>query len=262
MPSLLVLSLLAAQAVAGEQATIEAANRGGAQLLPLVSRGAEQDESCTRDRRWCVLLTAPDEGGVVRPAVRAGAKARAVPEPSAAGPSSDLSHAVWPNLLILEDGSFLAGVQTRTSTSYSGGGGSATELHLFPVSANGTPGAEPVLNAPIEGSLMIRACFSERDMRRRRGACHDEYGFSSRIGVAPGAAAGHPILTYRTEAWAFPRGVSRSADSNQMRPLRQDDIVRQRDAACSYTRRFRFDAGAGAYRPDRPLPDCSDYTVP
>ena len=25
---------------------------------------------------------------------------------------------------------------------------------------------------------------------------------------------------------------------------------------------FRFDAKAGEYKPDSPLPDCSDYTVP
>lgn len=262
MPSVLVLALLATQAVAGEPAAINASSRSGDRLIPLVSRSADRGEYCTSDRRWCVMLAPPDESGVVRPMVGAGGAVGATPRAPAEEPSSDESHAVWPSLFILQDGSFLAGVEVRASTSYSGGGGSATELRVFRVPSNGTVSAEPVLRVPLEGSLMIRACFSERDMRRRRGACHDEYKFSSRIGLAPGTAAGLPILTYATEAWAFPRGVSRSGDSTQMRALRQSDLVRQRDGTCSFARRFRFDLAGGAYRPDMPLPECSDYTVP
>ncbi|MBP0493831.1 hypothetical protein [Roseomonas indoligenes] len=266
MRRLLLLALLTTHAVAGGAATPEAGNGAGDRLIPLVSppapNGAAPTQACTADRRWCVLLTEPDEGGAVRPLVRAGNAARTAPPPPAEDSSSEETFGVWPALLPLKDGGFLAGVEVRTGTSYSGGGGSATELRLFHLSANGTAGTEPVLTAPLGASLMIRACFSESDMRRRRGACHDEYGFSGRIALAPGAAAERPALTYRTEAWAFPRGVSRSGDSTTMRPLGRGDLVRQRDARCSFTRRFRFDAAAGAYRPEAPLPDCSDYTVP
>ncbi|MCR0984200.1 hypothetical protein NRP21_19265 [Roseomonas pecuniae] len=262
MPGVLVLALLAAEVVAGGQAAAATGGHGGDQLLPLVPRGAGQAGSCTRNRRWCVLLDEPDEGGAVRPVVSAGGAVRAAPPPPAEEPSTEESYAVWPALVTLRDGGFLAGVQVRTGTSYSGGGGSATELRIFHVSSDGTVAAEPSLSVPLQGSLMIRACFSERDMQRRRGACHDEYGFSARIGLAPGAAASLPILTYTTEAWTFPRGVSRSADSTRMPPLRPGDLVRHRDPACSFTRRFRFNAAAAAYRPDTALPECSDYTVP
>jgi hypothetical protein len=261
MSKVLLVALLSTQVLAGGQAVIEAGSRSGGRLLPLISGSAEPGESCTSDRRWCVLLAEPDEDGVVRPVVRTADEGGADPQPPP-DESSEESHAIWPALVTLEDGSFLAGVETRTGTSYSGGGGSATELRLFHVSPDGTAGIEPVFNAPLQASLMIRACFSERDMRRRRGACHDEYSFSGRGAGCDPHAAGRPILTYTTEAWAFPRGVARSGDSTQMRALRQGDLVRQRDAACSFTRSFRFDAKAGAYRPDMPLPECSDYTIP
>jgi hypothetical protein len=258
----LLATQLATQAVAGEQVAIQAESRIGDRLIPLISRGAGHDEHCTKDGQWCVLLTEPDAGGEVWPVVRAAGATGAAPLPPTEEPPAGGSYAVWPALFTLKDGSFLAGVQVRTSTSYSGGGGSATDLRLFHVSSDGAADAEPVFNVPLEASLTIRACFGEKDVQERRGACHDEYGFSGRIGLAPGAAAGRPILTYTTEAWAFPSGASRSSDSTRMRALRQSDLVRRRDAACSFTRQFRFDAVAGAYRPDMPLPECSDYTVP
>ena len=265
MSSVVLVALLAAQGLAAAQFTVVAENRTGDRSLPLISRGTEAREHCTTDGRWCVGLTEPDERGAVRPVLRASGASGAAPgQPSgepAEEPSSDTWDTVWPVLLALRDGSFLAGVEARTRTSYSGGGGSAAALRLFHLSPDGTAGAGPILEAPLAASLMIRSCFSEADMRKRRGACHDEYGFSARIEPAPGTVAGRPDLTYTTEAWAFPRGVSRSADSTQ-RALRPGDLVRQRDAACSVRRRFRFDAATGAYRPDRPLPDCSDYTIP
>jgi len=259
MPSLPIVALLAVLAMTASPTMAGAEGEPGNRLLPLT---ATAKGSCTRDGRLCVSLTEPDEAGTVRPVVGAAgpptAAARAPEDDSA----SAETHAVWPALVTLEGGGFLAGVETRTRTSYSGGGGSGTDLRLFRIAPDGTAAAGPVLEVPVGGSLLIRACFGERDLRRRRGACHDEYGFSARIAVAPGTAAGHPVLTYASEAWGFPRGASRSGDSNRMPPLRKEDLVRQRDAACSVTRRFRFDAAAGAYRPDRPLPECSDYTVP
>jgi hypothetical protein len=33
------------------------------------------------------------------------------------------------------------------------------------------------------------------------------------------------------------------------------------DPLCSYRRSFTFDAAAGRYVPDAPLPDCGDYLV-
>ncbi|TGX52707.1 hypothetical protein E5A73_13755 [Sphingomonas gei] len=227
----------------------------------LVPLAAINGQYCSADRRWCVDLSAPqDQDAQALPIVRAGDAAPPMPPPSET--FADETYAVWPRLILLEDGSFLAGVEARTSTAYSGGGGSATELRLFRVTPDGQAVATPVLRVPVAASLMIRACFGERDMRNRRGACHDEYGFSGNIELAGDATNGLPALAYVSEAYAFPRGVSRMADSSANPRLKKSDLVRERDPECSFTRRFRFDAATGSYQPDAPLPECSEYTVP
>ncbi|MET0310178.1 MAG: hypothetical protein ABW023_15850 [Sphingomonas sp.] len=222
----------------------------------------DHGQYCTADARWCVSLADAQEGEEqILPIVRTGSVEQPMQAPSEDA-SSNETHAVWPNLIFLDDGAFLAGVETRVSTAYSGGGGSATELRLFRVVADGQVGPKPLLNVPIGASLLIRACFDEKDMERRRGACHDEYSFSGTLVLAPGSAAGLPILAYDTEAQAFPRGVSRLEDSTGKSRLKKSDLVRERDAQCSFSRRFRFNAAIGIYEPDSPLPDCSAYTVP
>lgn len=224
-------------------------------LVPLVSAHGQY---CMQDRRWCVSLAEPEDDQVL-PSVHAGAAPAPTPPPEE---FSNETYAVWPNLILLKQGGFLAGVEARTSTAYSGGGGSATELRLFRVSTDGQAVATPVLRVPIAASLLIRACFGERDMKNRRGACHDEYSYSGDLGLAGEAAGGLPTLAYRSEASAFPRGVSRREDSSANPRLRKSDLVRARDPECSFARRFRFDAASGSYAPDAPPPDCSAYTVP
>lgn len=165
----------------------------------------------------------------------------------------------WPWLVRFEGG-VLAGVQARESTMYSGGGASASTLHLIAF----VPGQPPVevLSVPQSGSATIRACFSERDMKRRAGACHDEYSFEASLALTGASAAGMPVLRYRSKATSFPGRVSRSKDSLAARPLRQRDLVTVIDPQCSYQRLYRFAPQARAYVPDAPVPDCSNYTVP
>lgn len=165
----------------------------------------------------------------------------------------------WPRIIRFEGG-FLAGVQARESTMYSGGGASATTLHLIAF----VPGQPPfeVLSIPHSGSATIRACFSERDMKQRADACHDEYSFDATLALAGTSAAGMPVLRYRSKATSFPGRVSRSKDSLAARPLRQRDLVTVTDPQCSYQRWYRFAPQARTYVPDTPVPDCSNYTVP
>ncbi|MDO9608212.1 MAG: hypothetical protein Q7J26_06775 [Brevundimonas sp.] len=217
------------------------------------------DRTCTADGAWCVSLVQEMREGevVVTPVVRAAGEA--------AGGEIEAgeveTYQPWTGLVRLADGGFLAGVEAGARSMYSGGGGQASELRLYRLTAAGEPGAAPVLTVPIRGALMIRACFSEADMKQRAGACHDEYGFDATLKTAGGSDA-LPMLDYETVATAFPRGVSRSADSLEKAPLTKADLFAERDPNCSYQRRFVFDAAAGVYQPDRPLPDCSDYTVP
>ena len=215
------------------------------------------DRACTADGAWCVGLV-QDEEPVVRPIVRA---AGALPLGLEASDDAVETFQPWTRLARLPDGGFLAGVEVGLSSMYSGGGGQATELRLYRLDANGDAGEAPVLAVPIRGSLTIRACFSEEDMKQRAGACHDEYGFDATL-TAAGEAGDMPVFDYVTTATAYPRGVSRSEDSLEKPPLKPADLVTVRDPKCSYSRRFTFDASAGEYRPDSTLPDCSDYTVP
>ena len=166
---------------------------------------------------------------------------------------------LWPKLIRFEGG-ILAGVETEVSTMYSGGGASSITLHLIAF----LPGQPPfkVLSIPQSANVMIRACFSERDMKQRAGTCHDEYSFDASLDLTEASAAGMPVLRYRSKATSFPGPVSRSKDSLAGRPLRKRDIVTVTDPQCSYQRLYRFVPEARGYVPDTPTPDCSDYTVP
>ena len=236
-------------------APAEPAKSTGLALLPR----PHPEQACSTDGAWCVTLSPPDDEGLRRPVVRSGAAA-GLSSPTTEQTDSFETATVWPKLIRLADGGFIAGVETRMSTGYSGGGGSATELRLFRVAAGQTPSA-PILTLPIKGDLLIRACFSEADMEKRREACHDEYGFTGNLEIEALDGA-MPALTYSTNAWAFPRGASRDEDSTTRGPLTTADLVRETDRTCSFRRRFLFDARTRAYAPDRLLPDCSNYTVP
>jgi hypothetical protein len=219
------------------------------------------DRACTGDGAWCVGLVKEmrDDEQIVRPTWRA-ADALPSQEDSSGGFAVEYFQP-WTGLIRLADGGVLAGVQVETSSMYSGGGGQATELRLYRLDANGDAGDAPVLAVPIRAELTIRACFGEDDMKQRAGACHDEYGFQVTL-TAADEAGDLPVLDYATTATAYPRGVSRSEDSLEKPPLKPADLVTVRDPKCSFSRRFTFDAATGTYRPDSPLPDCSDYTVP
>jgi hypothetical protein len=265
MPFPLVLALTLTQAVPdpAPPAAQTTEDSAGDRQVPLLVNKDDPGRACTADARWCVSLAQAEDGDAqILPVIRAGA----APGPSDPPPSEDASanetYAVWPSLVLLKQGGFLAGVETRTSTAYSGGGGSGTELRLFRIAADGQAAAKPVLTVAVDGSLLIRACFGEKDMKQRRGACHDEYRFSGALSLARETAAGLPILAYATDAQAYPRGVSRFADSTTMPRLKKSDLVYARDPECSFTRQFRFDPATGTYAPDAALPDCSAYTAP
>jgi hypothetical protein len=141
---------------------------------------------------------------------------------------------------------------------YSGGGAETGELALYSV-ANGAAQEAGVL--PHGASIMIRACFDEDDQRNRRGACHDEYDFNTRISLNEAAASGPAQILLETAATTFPGRVSRNEDSTEAAALQASDLVRWTDEACSYRRTYIVGAD-GRYAPDQPLPDCSQYLEP
>jgi hypothetical protein len=221
---------------------------------------------CTADRAWCAEISRDVDQNTSALHVFAGTPTGQTPvaildltPDSTGGDNDDL--ALWPSIIRVAgpEPSVIVGVERHVTTSYSGGGGGATELQLIRVLGEA---AKPVLTAPISASLMIRACFDERDMKARRGACHDEYSFGGDLTLDPTTASGPPRLLFEAQATAFPAGASRNGDSTARGRLRQSDLKPTPDPACSYRRVFTLDPASDAYTPDTPLPDCSDYTVP
>jgi hypothetical protein len=224
---------------------------------------------CTPDERWCAQISRDvdtDESTLYVFAGHPREPTRPVLSHPLPAPVSDEKFSLWPKVVRLAgpQGGMLLGVETRLTVGYSGGGGSSSDLLLLRLTVKSADelSAASVLSVPLAGSQMIRACFGEKDERARRGACHDEYEFAATLSLAPatGEADDPPPLVYETVATTYPGDVSRDADSTQRPPLRQSDLVRVRDPACSYRRLMRFDGAV--YVPDSPLPDCSQYAVP
>ncbi|HST36724.1 MAG TPA: hypothetical protein VLK25_08870 [Allosphingosinicella sp.] len=243
-----------------------AADRAGNRIEPLMaqrqvapSAGAEPLPAtvCNGARFWCATVRRDGAEGpwtlLVYSAGLGGAPRR-LTLPQAAEDETEL--AVWPFLVREADGALLVGIKWYRRTMYSGGGAGAERLQLLRLAGAAAPVA--VLEAPSEGSSMVRACFSQEDMRSRRRACHDEYEFSGTLTLDPATTAGRPHFILTTMARTYPGRLAREEDSAERPPLRRRDLVWWRDPDCSYTRRFAPDA-AGLYAPDAPLPACSDY---
>jgi hypothetical protein len=250
---------------------------------PSLSAGADTDDTaprCTADRTWCAWIERNAQGDGMSLGVYDGTRPPAEREVwrHALGDADDYggpTFALWPRMVRLDasaravaapgqalESAVLIGVETHVSTGYSGGGASATDLQLLLVtrSAEGVRMRE-VLGVATDGSSLIRACFSERDMKQRAGACHDEYSFFGTLTLEP-QSVGMPQFGYQTKATSFPGPVSRSEDSLQNPRLRKKDLVTVVDDACTYQRTWMFDPATGQYQPDAPLPTCDDYTVP
>lgn len=231
----------------------------------------EGDRQCLPDKSLCLDLPAAaetGEGGLVFTAPATG-QAQDLSLPYSRDDGQTLS--LWPHLIAVpppEDApagvrQYLMGVVVSQGTMYSGGGGSGGRLHLLRLDTtpDSTRLGDEVLDVVWDSSLLIRACFSETDMKDRREACHDEYSFSGTLSGAPADGAELPALTYRSTATAYPRTARRSADNSGLR-LKAADLVHEKDPLCSYERTLRYNPATSRYEMDRPAPDCSDYTTP
>lgn len=260
--------LIAAAAQPAAGSTMPA---NGPAVIPLVAGKAEAQ--CLPDLSLCfdipgegkdeggrtLLLSSPDSGdeGNISLPLPYGADGKAL--------------SLWPNLIPVptanEGGGqpsleYLVGVIEEERAMYSGGGGSGGRLHLLRLGiAPHGAGLVEVLDVVWDSSLTIRACFSEKDMKDRLEACHDEYGFKGKLTVAPGDGGELPSLTYRSFATAYPL-TSRRTEDNSGQKLRKSDLAQWNDPECSYTRTLRYNPATSRYEMDRAAPDCSVYTTP
>ncbi len=237
---------------------VAAASIGAASPVPTIfgfeplKATAPSTALCTGDLLWCV---GAQGGGAPTVFERNGREvARWVPGAAEA----DVEFSPLPRLLRLRDDSVLVPLRVRTPVMYSGGGGEITALRVLRIKAGETP--RIVLDVPWKTDLMIRACFSDGDARRRAGACRDRYALEGQLTVTAPAGSAPPMLRYASTARYSPRGISRGVDSLTRPPLTKADLVWTGDPACTYRRTLRFDPGSGTYRPDAPLPACVQYT--
>jgi hypothetical protein len=217
---------------------------------------------CTADAKWCAEISRDVDSDESELHVFKGLPPSDQPLIHALTKTDDEDFALWPKIIRLADGGLMIGVEHQARTSYSGGGGSASTLELIRVNLADPEAGKTVLTLPIAASLMIRACFSEKDQDLRRGACHDEYGFGAELALDPKTAAGPPRLVVETEATAFPAGSSRDGDSTTRGRLRKSDLVTAHDPVCSYRRIMTLDPKTDVYAPDTPAPNCEAYTNP
>lgn len=229
------------------------------------------DRKCLPDKSLCldvpVSAEANDGGLLLTAPAKGDADDLALPFSRDDGRTLRL----WPHLIAVpspdgvEAGSrqYLMGVVVGLGTMYSGGGGSGSRLHLLRLDTtpSNTRLGDEVLDVVWDSSLMIRACFSEQDMKDRREACHDEYSFTGALAAGPAEASELPTLTYRGVATTYPRTSRRSQDNSGV-PLEVADLVHAKDPECSYERTLRYNPATSRYEMDRPAPDCSDYTTP
>lgn len=231
----------------------------------------EGDRKCLPDKSLCLDVPGSVEagdGGLVLTAPNKGdADDLALPFARDDGQTLNL----WPHLIAVpqvegaapDARQYLMGVIVGTSTMYSGGGGNGSRLHLLRLDTtpSNTRLGDEVLDVVWDSSLMIRACFSEEDMKDRREACHDEYSFTGALAAGPAEAGELPTLIYRSIATTYPRTSRRSQDNSGVR-LAVADLVHEKDPECSYERTLRYNPATSRYEMDRPAPDCSDYTTP
>ncbi|HEL3832485.1 TPA: hypothetical protein UMX25_001529 [Stenotrophomonas maltophilia] len=251
------------------------------QVLIASETGPSGLYDCTRDGNWCVRVQPVAEEGDRPTVLEVLENAPGQGKPHTYHVSIDVPQeselSLWPWIVRLAPGvgsdepvtdpqqrarqNVLVGGIVKFSAMYSGGGADASTLQLARVRhlQDDIQVDDDVLTVPWLGNAMIRACFSEQDMKQRAGACHDEYGFSAKLALDT-AAAGMPVLRYQTVATRFPAGVSRFEDSLAKGPLKKEDLRSEQDPACTYTRLFRF--GEGMFHPDQALPDCAGYTEP
>lgn len=263
----LALLLLAFPAIAQPSAGDDSGNR----LLPLRATGRvtpQQAETrsavhCNAQRNFCLRAWREGERGPwfldVHQRVPSGPNA--VPVGRIALPPGDdpesVTHGVWPHLVREASGALIFGVERYRRAGFSGGGASETHLVLLR-QLPGRVEASELLTVQTGYTAMIRACFTEQEYRSR-GVCHDEFELTGAVGLGPRASAARPALTLAVNARSFPRGAREDSAERPRVPPR--DRVWEADPVCSYRRTFAFDPASGRYAPDRPLPDCSTYSL-
>ena len=153
----------------------------------------------------------------------------------------------------------LIGILATDRVGYSGGGGSRTMLWLYKIDnagASGVAGSQ-VMSLLHQSGQLIRACFNDRDARKRRGACHDETQVETTLILDPENTGAMPRLVYRTAARTWPGATPRLPPEETPDHLRKSDLVWSSYPQCSYARGLWWNPATNRYAFDNPVPDCN-----
>jgi hypothetical protein len=245
----------------------------------------DSDTLCTVDNSRCFALSQQEETNALQLTQFDGSK-DGPSDPASANETwifdtgiivedgEDFKRKLWPHFIrqtvVHDDGAepvetLIIGIITSVSAMYSGGGGQAEDVRLYrvPDKADGTPALVELLSLPLNTGLIIRACFSDKDYRNRRGVCHDNYDYNATITLAPKQdKTALARLVYRATTITTPGSSRRSKDNSGGRKLTAADIKPRTDPRCTYRRTIAFNPTTKQYEFDRPGPDCSEYTVP
>lgn len=96
-------------------------------------------------------------------------------------------------------------------------------------------------------------------MRRRRGACSDQYEFAATLTLDPATRSGPPQFLLASRARTYPGRLSPNSVSTTDPPFRRSDLRWAADPVCRSRRRLAPERADGAYLPDRAIPACADY---
>lgn len=153
----------------------------------------------------------------------------------------------------------LIGVLATDRVGYSGGGGSRTMLWLYKLDNAGTPQVvgSQIMSLLHQSGQIVRACFNDRDARKRRGACHDETQVETTLTLDPDNTGVMPRLIYRTAARTWPGSTPRLPAEETPDRLRKSDLVWSSYPQCSYVRSLWWNPVTSRYAFDNPVPDCS-----
>ncbi len=262
-----------AQANAPKDFSGKRSDAAGNQIVSLAASKAAPANFCSTDGVWCVADETPADDASAAPRLRVeqrkdGKKLTAsLPFDDPAMPDMEIVETgtkpvVWPYMVKLSaaaGGGVIVGVKRIYSQMYSGGGANSSALQWFRVTASGSGlTVKPVAKFSTGGDALIRACFSEKDMKKRLGVCHDEYSQDITLELAAQPQNGMPAFIYKSVATAYP-GSSRRDKDNSAQQLKKSDIPVRTDPRCTFTRTIRYKAESGSYWFNAALPDCKGY---
>ena len=253
----------------------KAGNEQRHMIQPAPQPGRVAGERCMPGTRLCFSVNGRSEYG--KPMLRV----RKVGEAGAAGPftlaalpldleaDADAELSIWSlgtrrtvtDELDSLGEAVIVGVNVLTREAYSGGAAHQIVLWLYRIDNAGSDmaTARQILSVPFSANKSIRACFNERDVRMRHGACLDETDVSALLVLDDSNADAMPRFNYRVFTGTYPSDMPLREPENLPARLTQRDLVQAPYAACSYDRKLAWNPATWRVEFDRPAPDCLIY---